>query len=135
MCNNELWSIEWNQHWKRFIPSLWVIWIEESSFSHIHSIGWWCILWFSFSGIWEYEWLNEWWMRFDSTSVHQSWISDPCWWLLYCWIEWVDNEEYDDWLIDWLDLPSLSTFKGVGSNLDGITKVILESDDWRLNLN
>ena len=135
MCNNELWSVEWNPNWIWIILSIWIIWIEESSFSHIHSVGWWYIRGLSLSSIWEYEWLNEWWMRFDSTSVHQSWISDPCWWLLYCWIEWVDNEEYDDWLIDWLDLPSLSTFKGVGSNLDGITKVILESDDWRLNLN
>ena len=39
MCNNELWSIETNQHWILFIPIAWIIWIEESSFSYIYSFG------------------------------------------------------------------------------------------------
>ena len=38
-------------------------------------------------------------------------------------------------MIDWLDLPSLSTFKGDGNNFFYIGKVILESDDWWLDLN
>ena len=47
----------------------------------------------------------------------------------------IDNEEYDwKWLIDWLDLPYLSTLKGVGGNFEWINKVHLDSDDWWLNL-
>ena len=37
--------------------------------------------------------------------------------------------------IDWWDLPSLSTFKGSGYNFCFTGKVILESNDWWLNLN
>ena len=38
-------------------------------------------------------------------------------------------------MIDWWDLPSLSTLKGDGYNFYNIGKVKLESDDWWLNLN
>ena len=37
-------------------------------------------------------------------------------------------------MIDWLDLSSLSAFKGIGSNIEWIGKVQLDSkiDDWVL---
>ena len=38
-------------------------------------------------------------------------------------------------MIDWWDLPSLSTLKGDGYNFKYIVKVILDSDDWWLYLN
>ena len=56
MCNNELWSVEWNPNWIWIILSIWIIWIEESSFSHIHSVGWWYIRGLSLSDI------REWWL-------------------------------------------------------------------------
>ena len=38
-------------------------------------------------------------------------------------------------MIDWPDLPSLSTFKGEGYNFIRIGEVTLNSNDWWLNMN
>ena len=38
-------------------------------------------------------------------------------------------------IIDWLDLPSLSSLKGYGNNFIEIGKVEFDSNDWWLNLN
>ena len=38
-------------------------------------------------------------------------------------------------MIDWWDLPSLTTLIGNGRNFSMINKVILKGGDWWLNLN
>ena len=37
-------------------------------------------------------------------------------------------------MIDWWDLPSLSLIEGYGYNFFNVGKVILDSDDWWLNM-
>ena len=41
----------------------------------------------------------------------------------------------NEMMIDWLDLPSLALLEGHGHNFLYIGKVILDSNDWWLNLN
>ena len=44
----------------------------------------------------------------------------------------VSTNNNDDWMID---LPSLTLLKGNGYNFYGIGRVLLQSDDWWLNMN
>ena len=47
---------------------------------------------------------------------------------------WIENEEYECFDIHWSDLPSLSLIEGYGHNFFNVGKVIVESDDWLLNM-
>ena len=83
----------------------------------------------------ENDWMNDEW---DLTQLQSITIGSDSF-MLHRYT--VDSNELimrsmnDGWLIDWSDLPSLTTFKGEGGNFLWISKVILKSDDWWLNIN
>ena len=80
------------------------------------------------------DWMNDEW---DLTRLQSITLGS---WALYSdpdTVEWNEliMKSMNDNETDWSDLPSLSTFKGSGSNFEYIGKVQLESDDWWLYLN
>ena len=116
-----------------------LVWIHRSSSTTISQTGWVCFRWCSFGCVW--EWLNGWIDDSDLPklqSIQLGWEA-----LSGVWHDdrkMISNDPYNykntltmrseiEWVDEWIDLPSLTQFKGDDWNFYCIGSVILESSD------
>ena len=117
----------------------WLVWIHRSSSTTISQIWWRCILPRTIGCVW--EWLNGWIddsdllqlqsiqlgeraLQGDGGYDRQTISDEP-----YNWKNTLTMRSETEWNDEWIDLPSLTSFKGDKRNFRNMGSVILESSD------